>query len=78
MVHITGSDGRHLVSLVGARGHKISLPALGYTDRLTVTVAGVSALNRTGRSARASAKYVGPIPKHSKPRKRHHRHKRHR
>jgi hypothetical protein len=78
MVHITGSDGRHLVSLVGARGHKISLPALGYTDRLTVAVAGVSALNRTGRSARASAKYVGPIPKHSKPRKRHHRHKRHR
>ena len=38
-----------------ARRHSLTLPFLGYTDHLTVTVTGVSALGRHGRSVSAHA-----------------------
>ena len=49
LVRITGTDGRHLLELVRGRRHSQTLPVLGYSDHLTVTVTGVSALGRQGR-----------------------------
>ncbi len=54
-VRITGSDGRRLVRLVGSRGHAFALPVIGYGDRLTVTVTGISRLDRSGPAAVAGA-----------------------
>ena len=60
-VTIAGTDGRHLVRLLGGRGHKFSLPALGYEDRLTVSVVGISKLGRRGHTKRASATWVSKV-----------------
>jgi hypothetical protein len=56
LVRVTGSDGRHLLNLLGPRGHSFALPVLGYSNQLTVTVAGVSPQSRQGPVARASAR----------------------
>ena len=50
LLEVRGSDGRHLLRLIRGRRHSLTLPFLGYTDHLTVTVTGVSALGRHGRS----------------------------
>ena len=39
-MRITGTDGRHLLELVRGRRHSQTLPVLGYSDHLTVTVTG--------------------------------------
>jgi hypothetical protein len=55
LVEVRGTDGRHLLRLIRGRRHSLTLPFLGYTDHLTATVTGVSALGRHGRSASAHA-----------------------
>jgi hypothetical protein len=66
-LRITASDGRHLLKLIGSRGHSLSLPVLGYSDRITVSVAGLSSLGRSGPASRARAS-AAP----TKPRRRRH------
>jgi hypothetical protein len=58
VVRISASDGRHIIRLVGPRGHSLTLPALGYTDRITVSVAGLSRLARQGPAVRAGASWT--------------------
>jgi hypothetical protein len=53
LLTVRTSDGRHLVRLVGRARHSLTLPVLGYTDHLTVTVLGVSPLGRRGQATRA-------------------------
>ena len=53
LLTIHASDGRHLLRLIRRSGHVLTLPALGYTDHLTVTVLGVSSLGRRGSATRA-------------------------
>jgi hypothetical protein len=60
LVRLTASDGRHLVRLMG-RGHRISLPALGYGDTLTVTVTGISATGRRGVAVRERATWTSRV-----------------
>jgi hypothetical protein len=55
LLTVRGTDGRHLLRLIRGRRHSLTLPYLGYTDHLTVTVTGVSALGRRGRPASAHA-----------------------
>ncbi len=55
LLEVRGSDGRHLLRLIRGRRHSLTLPFLGYTDHLTATVTGVSALGRHGRSVTAHA-----------------------
>ncbi len=55
LLTVHGSDGRHLLRLIRGRHHALTLAYLGYKDRLTVTVTGVSALGRHGRSVSARA-----------------------
>jgi hypothetical protein len=45
---VRASDGRRLLRVLGRTGHVLSLPVLGYTDHLTVSVLGVSSLGRRG------------------------------
>jgi hypothetical protein len=52
---VHGTDGRHLLRIIQGRRHSLTLPFLGYADRLTVTVTGVSAQGRHGRSVSAHA-----------------------
>ena len=52
---VRGTDGRHLLRIIRGRRHSLSLPYLGYTDHLTVTVTGVSALGKRGRAVSARA-----------------------
>jgi hypothetical protein len=49
LVRITGTDGRHLLEVIRGRRHSLTLPVLGYSDHLTVTVTGVSVTGRHGR-----------------------------
>ena len=51
LVHVTGSDGRHLLDIIRGRRHTLTLPVIGYHDQLRVNVTGVSALGRRGRAA---------------------------
>jgi hypothetical protein len=73
-IAIAGSDGRHFVKLTTAR--TTTVPAIGYSDRVTVTVAGVTKSARTGKLAKANATYTSHVqlcaslPR--KQRKRHH------
>ena len=53
LVHVTGSDGRHLLDLVRGRRHALTLPVIGYHDHLRVSVTGVSVLGRKGRAVSA-------------------------
>jgi hypothetical protein len=55
LLSVRGTDGRHLLRLIRGRHHSLTLPYLGYTDHLTVTVTGVSALGRHGRPVSAHA-----------------------
>jgi hypothetical protein len=55
LLSVRGTDGRHLLRLIRGRRHSLTLPYLGYTDHLTVTVTGVSALGRHGRTVSARA-----------------------
>jgi hypothetical protein len=55
LLSVRGTDGRHLLRLISGRRHSLTLPYLGYTDHLSVTVTGVSALGRHGRSVSARA-----------------------
>ncbi len=50
LLTVRGSDGRHLLRVIRGRHHSLTLPYLGYTDRLTVTVTGVSSLGKRGRA----------------------------
>jgi hypothetical protein len=76
LVRLTGNDGRHQVVLVSHGAHRVTVPALGYEDRMAVSVTGVSSYPRLGPSATASAEYQSAVyrrahaPKHTaKPRK---------
>jgi hypothetical protein len=60
LVRLTASDGRHLVRLIG-RAHRISLPALGYGDTLTVTVTGVSSTGRRGVAVHKRATWTSRV-----------------
>jgi hypothetical protein len=74
VVRATATDGRRVLSVVGTRRHVMSLPALGYSDRLTVHVAGVSVLGRSGPFAQTHAQFVQRLPRSpSSGRKRRHR-----
>jgi hypothetical protein len=55
LLSVRGTDGRHLLRVIHAKHHSLTLPYLGYTDHLTVTVTGVSALGKHGRSVSAHA-----------------------
>lgn len=50
---VRASDGRHLLRLIGRSRHSLTLPVLGYTDHLKVSVLGVSALGRRGPAVSA-------------------------
>jgi hypothetical protein len=54
LVRITGSDGRHLLELT--RRRSLTVPVLGYADRITVAVTAVSTMNRQGRTVHAGSK----------------------
>jgi hypothetical protein len=76
VVRLTGSDGRRQVVLVSHGAHRITVPALGYEDRLAVSVSGVSSYQRSGASTTATAEYQSAVyrrahaPKHkAKPKK---------
>ena len=76
VVRLTGNDGRRQVVLVSHGAHRVTVPALGYADRLAVSVTGVSAYQRSGPSAKATAEYQSAMyrrahaPKHkTKPKK---------
>ena len=53
LLKIRGTDGRHLLRVIRHGRHGLTLPVLGYKDHLAVTVTGVSALGRHGRTASA-------------------------
>ncbi len=53
LLTVRASDGRDLLRLIGRVGHSLTLPVLGYTDHLTVTVRGVSPLGQRGPVAEA-------------------------
>jgi hypothetical protein len=56
LVRIVASDGRRLQRLIGDHArHTLILPALGFRDRVRVTVTGVSASGRSGAATTASA-----------------------
>jgi hypothetical protein len=56
LVRIVASDGRRLQRLIGGHErHALSLPMLGFRDRVHVTVAGVSASGRSGPATAATA-----------------------
>ena len=55
VLSVRGTDGRHLLRIIRGRRHSLTLPYLGYTDHLTVTVTGVSAIGRRGRAVTARA-----------------------
>ena len=76
LVRLTGSDGRHQVVLVSHGAHRVTVPALGFENRLAVSVTGVSSDQRSGPSATATAEYQSAVyrrahaPKHkTKPKK---------
>jgi hypothetical protein len=71
-LRVTASDGRHLLKLVGSRGHSLKLPVLGYNDRITVSVAGLSSLDRSGPTSRAKASAAPTSHPRSRRRRRHH------
>jgi hypothetical protein len=58
--------------LVSHGAHRVTLPALGYNDRLAVSVSGVSSYQRSGPSAKTTAEYRSAVyrrahaPKHKK------------
>ena len=60
-MHAIGDDGRHLTRVVSHGPHRFTLPAIGYANKLTVTVAGVSAYGKTGRATRATASYASKV-----------------
>jgi hypothetical protein len=68
-LRVTASDGRHLLKLVGARRHSLSLPVIGYSDRIAVIVAGLSSQDRVGPASQARASAAHP---RSRRRRRHH------
>ena len=77
VVRLTGNDGRRQVVLVSHGAHHVTVPALGYENRLAVSVTGVSSYPRSGPSATATAEYQSAVyrrahaPKHTtKPKKR--------
>lgn len=55
VLSVRGTDGRHLLRIIRGRRHSLTLPYLGYTDHLTVTVTGVSAIGKRGRAVTARA-----------------------
>jgi hypothetical protein len=71
LVRLTGNDGRRQVVLVSRGAHRVTVPALGYENRLAVSVTGVSAYPRSGPSATATAEYRSAVyrrahaPKHN-------------
>jgi hypothetical protein len=76
LLRLTGSDGRRQVVLVSHGAHRVTVPALGYEDRLAVSVSGVSSYQRSGPSTTATAEYQSAVyrrahaPKHkAKPKK---------
>jgi hypothetical protein len=80
LVRVLASDGRHLVRLMRSPG-TVSLTALGYSDRVDVTVAGITETGRAGPRSRAHGTWVSRVLTHARhPRKRHahHRSRRHR
>jgi len=54
LVRITGSDGRHLLKLT--RRRSLTVPVLGYADRITVAVTAVSTIDKHGRTVHAASK----------------------
>jgi hypothetical protein len=76
LVRVTGNDGRHQAVVVTHGAHRFTVPAVGYQNRLTVSVSGVSTDQRSGPSATATATYQSAVyrrahaPKHpAKPKK---------
>jgi hypothetical protein len=51
------------LKVFGSQRRSLSLKALGYTDQVSVTVTGLSALNRHGPAARAHATFHSPAVK---------------
>jgi hypothetical protein len=61
VVRLTGNDGRRQVVLVSHGAHHVTVPALGYENRLAVSVTGVSSYPRSGPSATATAEYQSAV-----------------
>ena len=72
-LRVTASDGRHLLKLIGRRGHSLKLPVIGYSDRISVSVAGLSPLGRSGPASRARASAAAPASHPKSHRRRRHR-----
>jgi hypothetical protein len=72
-VHAVASDGHRFTWVVYRGAHSRTVPVLGYTDRVSVTVAGISSQQKIGPAAKASASYQSPVYKkaHRKHHKRH-------
>jgi hypothetical protein len=60
-VHAIATDGHRSTWVISRGPHRRTVPAIGYADRLDVTVAGISSLDETGPAARASASYASPV-----------------
>jgi hypothetical protein len=52
LVRLDASDGRHIQQVILASQHRLRVRALGYFDRLRVTVTGLSVSGRSGPTAR--------------------------
>ncbi len=55
LVRITASDGRRLQIVLGPRARGLTVPVIGFSDRLTVTLTGIDAAGHRGASTRATA-----------------------
>jgi hypothetical protein len=53
LIRLVGSDGRRRLQIIARGPHRLTVAALGYEDRLAVTVTGVSAAQRLGSGATA-------------------------
>jgi hypothetical protein len=61
LVRLTSSDGRRILRIISRDAHRLTVPALGYEDRLAATVTGVSSYPRSGPRATATAEYRSAV-----------------
>ncbi len=56
LVKVTATDGRRLQLVLAAKTHRVSVPVIGFSDGIKVTVTGLSATGRRGAPVSKSAR----------------------
>jgi hypothetical protein len=56
IVLLIASDGRHIQQVLAAKTRSLTIPVIGFSDRITARVYGVSATGRRGAAATATAR----------------------